>query len=135
MVEIINSKKNIIILFILMIILLFFIYKGFFADCNHYLEEYKNYLIYANSSDYYFKKIEKEKAMDGNKYKGFKKAKKLLSEIKKYNNKNEDIAKNLQNNITSNKNNSKTELKELIKNFVSINYKIDEISDIISKLS
>ena len=61
MVEISNNKKNIIILFILMSIILLFIYKGFIADSNHYLEQYKNYLITINASQYYFEQIDKNK--------------------------------------------------------------------------
>ena len=61
MVEISYNKKNIIILFITMIIILFFIYKGFIADSNQYIKEYKNYLISINASQYYFDKLNKNK--------------------------------------------------------------------------
>ena len=61
MVEISNDKKNIIILFITMIIILLFIYKGFIADSDLYLKEYKNYLIKINATKYYFDKVDKNK--------------------------------------------------------------------------
>ena len=97
MVEISNDKKNIIILFITMIIILLFIYKGFIADSDLYLKEYKNYLIKINATKYYFDKVDKNK----NKKKKIdnEKIKELLLKIKKSLNKsiniNEKIIKNL----------------------------------------
>ena len=97
MVEISNDKKNIIILFITMIIILLFIYKGFIANSDLYLKEYKNYLIKINATKYYFDKVDKNK----NKKKkiGNEKIKELLLKIKKSLNKsiniNEKIIKNL----------------------------------------
>ena len=97
MVEISNDKKNIIILFITMIIILLFIYKGFIADSDLYLKEYKNYLIKMNATKYYFDKVDKNK----NKKKKIdnEKIKELLLKIKKSLNKsiniNEKIIKNL----------------------------------------
>ena len=97
MVEISNDKKNIIILFITMIIILLFIYKGFIADSDLYLKEYKNYLIKINATKYYFDKVDKNK----NKKKkiDIEKIKELLLKIKKSLNKsiniNEKIIKNL----------------------------------------
>ena len=61
MVEINDNKKNIIILFISMIFILLFFYKGFISDSDHYLLDYKNYLIKVNASQYYFDKIDKNK--------------------------------------------------------------------------
>jgi len=77
MAEITNNKKNIILLFIIMIIILFFIYKGFIADGNHYLEDYKKYLLSINASKYYLNKIEKYYKKNSNK----NKSKKELEEL------------------------------------------------------
>ena len=100
MVEISNNKKNIIILFILMIIILLFIYKGFIADSNHYLEQYKNYLIAINASQYYFDKIDKNKITKNKKEKMTKeRIKDLLLKLKNALNNsiniNEKLIKNL----------------------------------------
>ena len=97
MVEISNDKKNIIILFITMIIILLFIYKGFIADSDLYLKEYKNYLIKINATKYYFDKIDKNR--NKKKKTDNEKIKELLLKIKKSLNKsiniNEKIIKNL----------------------------------------
>ena len=97
MVEISNDKKNIIILFITMIIILLFIYKGFIADSDLYLKEYKNYLIKMNATKYYFDKVDKNK--NKKKKTDNEKIKELLLKIKKSLNKsiniNEKIIKNL----------------------------------------
>ena len=97
MVEISNDKKNIIILFITMIIILLFIYKGFIADSDLYLKEYKNYLIKINATKYYFDKVDKNK--NKKKKTDNEKIKELLLKIKKSLNKsiniNEKIIKNL----------------------------------------
>ena len=80
-----------------MIIILLFIYKGFIADSDLYLKEYKNYLIKINATKYYFDKVDKNK----NKKKKIdnEKIKELLLKIKKSLNKsiniNEKIIKNL----------------------------------------
>lgn len=101
MVEITYNKKNIIILFILMSIILFFIYKGFIADSNHYLKEYKNYLISINASRYYFDKINKNKNNNDKKKKldNENELKLLILKIRNYLNNsinmNERILKNL----------------------------------------
>ena len=83
MVEINYNKKNVIILFISMIFVLLFIYKGFISDSDHYLKDYKNYLIKVNASQYYFDKIDKKKNNNGkNKIKDNEKIKELLLNIK-----------------------------------------------------
>ena len=83
MVEINYNKKNVILLFISMIFVLLFIYKGFISDSDHYLKDYKNYLIKVNASQYYFDKIDKKKNNNGkNKIKDNEKIKELLINIK-----------------------------------------------------
>ena len=82
MVEIDNSKKNIITLFTLMIIILFFIYKGFVSDNSIYFKEYKNYLININTSNYYLNKIKKYKLNNINTEKNKNKKIKNKEEIK-----------------------------------------------------
>ena len=83
MVEINYNKKNVIILFISMIFVLLFIYKGFISDSDHYIKDYKNYLIKVNASQYYFDKIDKKKNNNGkNKIKDNEKIKELLLNIK-----------------------------------------------------
>ena len=135
MVEISNSKKNIILLFIIMIIILFFIYKGFIADNSHYLDELKNYLISINASKYYFKQFEKK-----NKIKSFNKEKKVLEEvinilmqIKDFINNSNNITKILINNLTIYNNTNLNELNKVIKNLVEVNENIDKIEEIIAK--
>ena len=138
MVEISNNKKNIIILFILMSIILLFIYKGFIADSNHYLEQYKNYLITINASQYYFDKIDKNKNNnDKNKIKDKEKIIELLLNIKNSLNDSinikEKLIKNLNNidykNIKKLKSNINNTIKQL-----NHNRKIDnDIINIIDK--
>ena len=135
MVEISNSKKNIILLFIIMIIILFFIYKGFIADNSHYLDELKNYLISINASKYYFKQFEKK-----NKIKSFNKEKKdleevinILMQIKDFINNSNNITKILINNLTIYNNTNLNELNKVIKNLVEVNENIDKIEEIIAK--
>ena len=83
MVEINYNKKNVIILFISMIFVLLFIYKGFISDSEHYLTDYKNYLIKVNASQYYFDKIDKKKNNNGkNRIKDNEKIEELLLNIK-----------------------------------------------------
>ena len=134
MVEISNNKKNIIILFIVMIVILFFVYKGFIADNSHYLEEYKNYLIDINASNYYLKKIEKREIINRNNKENqeFEKTKKLLLKIKEYINISDNIIKKFNNDIIV-YNDNKIELNKIIKIFGKINDNIDEISDILKR--
>ena len=108
MVEIDNSKKNIIILFVSMIIILFFIYKGFIVDANLYLQEYKNYILSINTSNIYLSKIKRKKLNEINKDKNknkkdkdSEKTKDFLIKIKEFTNKSihnsNDILKYLNN--------------------------------------
>ena len=108
MVEIDNSKKNIIILFVSMIIILFFIYKGFIVDANHYMQEYKNYILSINTSNNYLSKIKRKKLNEINKDKNknkkdkdSEKTKDFLIKIKEFTNKSihnsNDILKYLNN--------------------------------------
>ena len=108
MVEIDNSKKNIIILFVSMIIILFFIYKGFIVDANLYLQEYKNYILSINTSNNYLSKIKRKKLNEINKDKNknkkdkdSEKTKDFLIKIKEFTNKSihnsNDILKYLNN--------------------------------------
>ena len=138
MVEINDNKKNIIILFISMIFILLFFYKGFISDSDHYLLDYKNYLIKVNASQYYFDKIDKNKNNnDKNKIKDKEKIIELLLNIKNslndsINNK-EKLIKNLNNidykNIKKLKSNINNTIKQL-----NHNRKIDnDIINIIDK--
>ena len=116
MVEINNSKKNIIILFIIMIIILFFIYKGFIADSNQYLQEYKNYLISVNASKYYFNKLEKnkKKKSDKNKDIDLLKIKGILFQIKSLITQNIIDKQNLMNDLKNINYTNIDEIKEAI---------------------
>ena len=135
MVEISNSKKNIIILFIIMIIILFFIYKGFIADNSHYLEEYKNYLISINASKYYFKQIEKNKKIKSSnkEIKELEKVINILMQIKEFINNSNNITKIIINNLTINNNTNINELNKVITNLVEAKENIDKIDEIIEK--
>lgn len=138
MVEINYNKKNVIILFISMIFVLLFIYKGFISDSDHYIKDYKNYLIKVNASQYYFDKIDKKKNNNGkNKIKDNEKIKELLLNIKNSLNDsiniNEKIIKKLGNidykNIKKLKSNINNTIKQL-----NHNRKIDnDIINIIDK--
>ena len=138
MVEINDNKKNIIILFISMIFILLFFYKGFISDSDHYLLDYKNYLIKVNASQYYFDKIDKNKNNnDKNKIKDKKKIIELLLNIKNSLNDSinikEKLIKNLNNidykNIKKLKSNINNTIKQL-----NHNRKIDnDIINIIDK--
>ena len=108
MVEIDNSKKNIIILFVSMIIILFFIYNEFIVYTNHYLQEYKNYILSINTSNRYISKIKRKKLNEINKDKNknkkdkdSEKTKDFLIKIKEFTNKSihnsNDILKYLNN--------------------------------------
>ena len=138
MVEINDNKKNIIILFISMIFILLFFYKGFISDSDHYLLDYKNYLIKVNASRYYFDKIDKNKNNnDKNKIKDKEKIIELLLNIKNSLNDSinikEKLIKNLNNidykNIKKLKSNINNTIKQL-----NHNRKIDnDIINIIDK--
>ena len=138
MVEINDNKKNIIILFISMIFILLFFYKGFISESDHYLLDYKNYLIKVNASQYYFDKIDKNKNNnDKNKIKDKEKIIELLLNIKNSLNDsiniNEKLIKNLNNidykNIKKLKSNINNTIKQL-----NHNRKIDnDIINIIDK--
>ena len=118
MVEINNNKKNIILLFIIMIIILFFIYKGFIADSNQYLQDYKKYLISINASKYYFNKIEKNKKknLDKKKNKELIKVKEILLEIKSIIIQNIIDNQNIMNNLKNINYSDEDEIKEVINN-------------------
>lgn len=134
MVEIRNSKKNIIILFIIMIILLFFLYKGFIADSSHYLEEYKNYLIKINASKYYFKKIEKNKnRLDKKENKELGKVNNILSKIKEGINKSNNITKIVKSNLETYNDTNLNELNKVIKNLEKTLDNIEELEEILTK--
>lgn len=138
MVEINDNKKNIILLFISMIFILLFFYKGFISDSDHYLLDYKNYLIKVNASQYYFDKIDKNKNNnDKNKIKDKEKIIELLLNIKNSLNDSinikEKLIKNLNNidykNIKKLKSNINNTIKQL-----NHNRKIDnDIINIIDK--
>lgn len=138
MVEINDNKKNIIILFISMIFILLFFYKGFISDSDHYLLDYKNYLIKVNASQYYFDKIDKNKNNnEKNKIKDKEKIIELLLNIKNSLNDSinikEKLIKNLNNidykNIKKLKSNINNTIKQL-----NHNRKIDnDIINIIDK--
>lgn len=147
MVEIDNSKKNIIILFVSMIIILFFIYKGFIVDANLYLQEYKNYILSINTSNNYLSKIKRKKLNEINKDKNknkkdkdSEKTKDFLIKIKEFTNKSihnsNDILKYL-NNINYKEINKMKKainnVKDLTKNINQYNeYILDEINNYIN---
>ena len=147
MVEIDNSKKNIIILFVSMIIILFFIYKGFIVDANLYLQEYKNYILSINTSNNYLSKIKRKKLNEINKDKNknkkdkdSEKTKDFLIKIKEFTNKSihnsNDILKYL-NNINYKEINKMKKainnVKDLTKNINQNNeYILDEINNYIN---
>ena len=147
MVEIDNSKKNIIILFVSMIIILFFIYKGFIVDANLYLQEYKNYILSINTSNIYLSKIKRKKLNEINKDKNknkkdkdSEKTKDFLIKIKEFTNKSihnsNDILKYL-NNINYKEINKMKKainnVKDLTKNINQYNeYILDEINNYIN---
>ena len=147
MVEIDNSKKNIIILFVSMIIILFFIYKGFIVDANLYLQEYKNYILSINTSNIYLSKIKRKKLNEINKDKNknkkdkdSEKTKDFLIIIKEFTNKSihnsNDILKYL-NNINYKEINKMKKainnVKDLTKNINQYNeYILDEINNYIN---
>ena len=121
MVEISYNKKNIIILFISMIIIFLFIYKGFILDSNHYLKEYKNYLISINASEYYFNKINKNKNtwksliyIYNNKNIGNWKIQELLLKIKNYLNNSINIDEKIKANLAKVKTSKNLKLKFII---------------------
>ena len=114
MVEISYNKKNIIILFISMIIIFLFIYKGFILDSNHYLKEYKNYLISINASEYYFNKINKNKNNNNNKNIGNWKIQELLLKIKNYLNNSINIDEKIKANLAKVKTSKNLKLKFII---------------------
>jgi hypothetical protein len=137
MVETINNKKNIIILFIIMIFLLFFIYKGFITDNNHYIQEYKNYLISINASNYYFDKINKNNYKSKNKKEVKKEInKELLLKIEAFLKKsvdiNNQIIKDLYNINISQKNSINIVINNTIKSLSEINIDNDIINELIS---
>lgn len=147
MVEIDNSKKNIIILFVSMIIILFFIYKGFIVDANLYLKEYKNYILSINTSNSYLSKIKRKKLNEINKDKNknkkdkdSEKTKDFLIKIKEFTNKSihnsNDILKYL-NNINYKEINKMKKainnVKDLTKNINQYNeYILDAINNYIN---
>ena len=147
MVEIDNSKKNIIILFVSMIIILFFIYKGFIVDANLYLQEYKNYILSINTSNIYLSKIKRKKLNEINKDKNknkkdkdSEKTKDFLIKIKEFTNKSihnsNDILKYL-NNINYKEINKMKKainnVKDLTKNINQYNeYILDAINNYIN---
>ena len=147
MVEIDNSKKNIIILFVSMIIILFFIYKGFIVDANLYLQEYKNYILSINTSNNYLSKIKRKKLNEINKDKNknkkdkdSEKTKDFLIKIKEFTNKSihnsNDILKYLNNINYKDINKMKkaiNNVKDLTKNINQYNeYILDAINNYIN---
>ena len=139
MVEINNSKKNIIILFLSMSFFLFFIYKGFFADSSHYLREYKNYLIRINASKYYFDKLEKNKIIkeDKSNINKNKEFHELLLKIKHfinyYININEIIIEKLENNEYLSLVKLKRLLNDALKYLKQINKNNSDLLEVIEK--
>ena len=116
MVEITYNKKNIIILFISMIIIFLFIYKGFILDSNHYIKEYKKYLISINASEYYFNKIDKNKINNNkNTNNDAKKLQELLLKIKIYLNNSINIDEKIKNNLSKENASKNLKLKYIIK--------------------
>ena len=131
MVEISYNKKNIIILFITMIIILFFIYKGFIADSNKYIKEYKNYLISINASQYYFDKLNKNKINNKRKIKDDKKIHNILLKMKNDLNYSIKMDEKLVTNLTLIKYSKNNKLKHVINDIVEyLNYQKQNFSDL-----
>ena len=131
MVEISYNKKNIIVLFIIMIIILFFIYKGFIADSNQYIKEYKNYLISINASQYYFDKLNKNKINNKRKIKDDKKIHNILLKMKNDLNYSIIMDEKLVTNLTLIKYSKNNKLKHVINDIVEyLNYQKQNFSDL-----
>ena len=131
MVEISYNKKNIIILFITMIIILFFIYKGFIADSNQYIKEYKNYLISINASQYYFDKLNKNKINNKRKIKDDEKIHNILLKMKNDLNYSIKMDEKLVTNLTLIKYSKNNKLKHVINDIVEyLNYQKQNFSDL-----
>ena len=133
MVEISYNKKNIIILFITMIIILFFIYKGFIADSNQYIKEYKNYLISINASQYYFDKLNKNKINNKRKIKDDEKIHNILLKMKNDLNYSIIMDEKIVTNLTLIKYSKNSKLKHVINDIVEyLNYQKQNFSDLIN---
>lgn len=131
MVEISYNKKNIIILFITMIIILFFIYKGFIADSNQYIKEYKNYLISINASQYYFDKLNKNKINNKRKIKDDEKIHNILLKMKNDLNYSIIMDEKLVTNLNLIKYSKNNKLKHVINDIVEyLNYQKQNFSDL-----
>ena len=133
MVEISYNKKNIIVLFIIMIIILFFIYKGFIAESNQYIKEYKNYLISINASQYYFDKLNKNKINNKRKIKDDEKIHNILLKMKNDLNYSIIMDEKLVTNLTLIKYSKNNKLKHIINDIVEyLNYQKQNFSDLIN---
>ena len=131
MVEISYNKKNIIVLFIIMIIILFFIYKGFIADSNQYIKEYKNYLISINASQYYFDKLNKNKINNKRKIKDDEKIHNILLKMKNDLNYSIIMDEKIVTNLTLIKYSKNSKLKHVINDIVEyLNYQKQNFSDL-----
>ena len=131
MVEISYNKKNIIVLFIIMIIILFFIYKGFIADSNQYIKEYKNYLISINASQYYFDKLNKNKINNKRKIKDDEKIHNILLKMKNDLNYSIIMDEKIVTNLTLIKYSKNNKLKHVINDIVEyLNYQKQNFSDL-----
>ena len=133
MVEISYNKKNIIVLFIIMIIILFFIYKGFIAESNQYIKEYKNYLISINASQYYFDKLNKNKINNKRTIKDDEKIHNILLKMKNDLNYSIIMDEKLVTNLTLIKYSKNNKLKHIINDIVEyLNYQKQNFSDLIN---
>ena len=131
MVEISYNKKNIIVLFIIMIIILFFIYKGFIAESNQYIKEYKNYLISINASQYYFDKLNKNKINNKRKIKDDEKIHNILIKMKNDLNYSIKMDEKIVTNLTLIKYSKNSKLKHVINDIVEyLNYQKQNFSDL-----
>ena len=133
MVEITYNKKNIIILFITMIIILFFIYKGFIADNDQYIKEYKNYLINISAPQYYFDKINKNKINNKRKNNDEEKIHSILLKVKNDLNNSIKMDEKVITNLSLMKYSKNNKLKNIIKDIVEyLNYQKQNFSDLIN---
>ena len=133
MVEITYNKKNIIILFITMIIILFFIYKGFIADSEQYIKEYKNYLINISAPQYYFDKINKNKINNKRKNNDEEKIHSILLKVKNDLNNSIKMDEKVITNLSLMKYSKNNKLKNIIKDMVEyLNYQKQNFSDLIN---
>ena len=116
-----------------MIIILFFIYKGFIADSDQYIKEYKNYLINISAPQYYFDKINKNKINNKRKNNDEEKIHSILINVKNDLNNSIKMDEKVITNLSLMKYSKNNKLKNIIKDMVEyLNYQKQNFSDLIN---